>query len=224
MKNKGKFEEGYFKGDKSSYTTCYDFKTSNITAVFNERAMQILQRRISKGAKILDAGCAFGDLLALLDKKNYITYGIDVSEYAIAKAKKNTKAKLIVGDLNEKLPYKDDFFDAVFALDIIEHLESPHQFLLDMHRVLKKKGVLFIQTPNINSLFERIFKKDWFGYRDETHLILFNRKNLQFLLQKSGFSVIVNQTISSPFPPFVRSLVKNTDIGGNLWLVSQKKK
>lgn len=206
------FEEEYFKG----------YKAGNISMVYRERALEILQKNILKNAKILDAGCAFGDLLGLLDKSNFSTYGIDISEYALGKAKKITKARLVQGDLNTKLPYKNSFFDAVFALDIIEHLDSPYKFLLELHRILKKRGLIFIQTPNINSVFEKFSKEKWFGYNDETHLYLFNRKSLQFLLQKSGFSVFCNQTVSTPFPRFLRFLFKNTDIGGNLWIAAKK--
>lgn len=221
-KKSQQYGENYFKGNKSIYTSCYDYKVGNITMVYKERAMEFLKKNLPKQAKILDAGCAFGDLLLLLDRDNYMTFGIDISQYAINKAKKVTKAQLILGDLNKKLSYKDNFFDAVFALDVIEHLDSPYTFLLEMHRVLKIGGILFIQTPNINSIFEVFAKEKWFAYTDETHLYLFNRKSLRFILQKSGFSVLYNQTISAPFPFWLRSIVKNTDIGGNLWTVSRK--
>lgn len=217
-----KFEGTYFKGNKSTYTANYDYKVGNIAMVYKERALEILQRYVPKNAKVLDAGCAFGDLLALLDENNFTTFGIDISQYALNRAKKITKAKLILGDINKKLSYKDNFFDAIFVLDVIEHLESPYQFLLEVQRVLKKGGILFVQTPNINSIFERFAKEKWFAYTDQTHLYLFNRKSLRFLLEKSGFIVLYNQTISAPFPFVIRSLVKNTDIGGNLWVVSQK--
>lgn len=216
------FEEEYFKGNKSIYTSCYDYKVGNIVMVYKERALEILQKNVPKNAKILDAACAFGDLLSLLDQSNFTTFGIDISQYALKKAKKNTKAKLVLGDLNKTLPYGSNFFDAIFALDVIEHVESPHKFLVELHRILKKDGILFLQTPNINSIFEVFAKDKWFGYSDETHLHLFNRKSLQFLLKKSGFSILNNQTISAPFPFWLRSLVKNTDIGGNLWVVARK--
>lgn len=218
-----KFEEKYFKGDSSIYSRNYAFKAANINLVYKERALEILNRYTSERAKVLDVACAFGDLLSLLDKNNYDTYGIDISSYALQRAKKNTRAHLTQGDLNKKLPYKDNFFDAIFAFDIIEHVDSPYNFLLELYRVLKKRGILFVQTPNINSIFEKFFKDKWFAYQDKTHLQLFNRKSLQFILQKSGFYVVRNETICIPFPYVLRSLLKNTDIGGNLWLVAQKK-
>ncbi|CAN5154329.1 hypothetical protein BH11PAT1_BH11PAT1_2480 [soil metagenome] len=218
-----KYEETYFKGDKSTYTRSYEYKAGNIATVYQERAVDVLKRYTTSKAKVLDVACAFGDLLSLLDSDTYATYGIDISNYALARAKKNTKAHLIQGDLNKKLPYQNNFFDVIFALDIIEHVESPHLFLLELERILKKRGILFIQTPNINSIFERFAKEKWFGYQDDTHLHLFTRKSLQFLLKQSEFSILTNQTFAAPFPKVIRTLIKNTDIGGNLWVVAQKK-
>lgn len=221
-KKSSQYEEKYFKRDRNKYGILSEYTGGNISMIYRDRAQRVLQENIPKNASILDAGCAFGDLLALLDLDGFATYGIDISEYALKRAKKKTKAKLVLGNLNKTLPYKSNFFDAIFALDIIEHLESPYKFLLELHRVLKKEGILFVQTPNINSIFEKFAKDKWFAYSDETHLHLFNRKSLQFLLQKSSFSILYNQTISAPFPLFLRTLLKNTDIGGNLWVVARK--
>src|SRR5258708_25501750 len=221
-KKSSQFEKEYFKGNKTNPMAAYEYKAGNISMIYKERALNILQNNVPRNAKILDAGCAFGYLLSLVDQSNFTTYGIDISAYALERAKKITKAQLVQGDLNTVLPYKSNYFDAIFAMDIIEHLESPYKFLLELRRMLKKGGILFIQTPNINSVFEKFSKEKWFGYSDNTHLYLFNRKSLGFLLQKSGFSVLFNQTVSTPFPYFVRSILKNTDIGGNLWLVAKK--
>lgn len=217
-----KFEEAYFKGNSSTYRKNYDYKVGNIALVYKENAEKLLKKYVPVGARILDLACAFGDLLSLLDKSNYKTYGIDISEYALKQAKKNTSAQLIQGDLNKILPYKSNYFDSVFAFDIIEHVDSPYKFLQEIQRILKKNGIVFIQTPNINSIFEKITKDKWFGYSDETHLHLFSRKSLKFLLKQSGFLIMENQTFTAPFPPLIRSLVKNTDIGGNLWVVGRK--
>lgn len=221
-KRSGTFEEKYFKGNKSTYTSSYDYKAGNIQLVYEERVAPFIKTALPPEGKVLDVACAFGDLLHLIDRDGYKTYGIDISHYAIEKAKKRTAAKLSIGDVNEKMPYKTNFFNAIFALDIIEHVDSPYRFLIELHRLLKKNGFLFIQTPNINSVFEKISKDKWFGYRDETHLHLFTRKSLGFLAKKSGFLLLTSQTFAAPFPPVIRTLLKQTDIGGNLWLVAKK--
>lgn len=59
------------------------------------------------------------------------------------------------GNMNERLPYDDGFFDAVVCIDGIEHLERPFDFISECSRVVKKGGKVIISTPNINSLRSR---------------------------------------------------------------------
>jgi 2-polyprenyl-3-methyl-5-hydroxy-6-metoxy-1,4-benzoquinol methylase len=41
------------------------------------------------------------------------------------------------------------FFDVVLALDVIEHIENPDHMLCEIHRVIKKSGVLIVSSPNV---------------------------------------------------------------------------
>lgn len=59
------------------------------------------------------------------------------------------------GNMNERLPYEDGFFDAVVCIDGIEHLERPFDFVTECSRVVKKGGKVIISTPNINSVRSR---------------------------------------------------------------------
>ena len=56
-------------------------------------------------------------------------------------------------DLNQ-MPWSfpDDYFDEVYAIDIIEHLNSPKQVLEEIYRLLKKGGFVDIQVPHFGSL------------------------------------------------------------------------
>jgi len=51
-------------------------------------------------------------------------------------------------DLNERLPYDDDFFDYAACLEGLEHIENYHHALREFYRILKRDGILLISTPN----------------------------------------------------------------------------
>ena len=221
-RKKSGFEEKYFKGKESNYFTCLEYKTGNLSYLYKEKICQKIRNYEPRNVRVLDVGCALGNLLALFDKDGFTTYGLDVSEFAIKEAAKRTKAKLIKADVNKGLPFEDNIFNLITGIDVIEHLQSPYNFLLEAKRVLRKDGFLFLQTPNISSLFVKILGNKWFGYQDKTHLYLFNRESLRFLLKQAGFEVLKDEIIFYPAPSFLRPVFGNVNIGGSLWTVAKK--
>lgn len=147
-----------------------------------------------KKAQILDIGCAYGYVLNLLPKNSNM-FGLDISEHAINTAKKNFKdITFKVGNVEEKIPFPANSFDIIILNDVIEHLENPQKALENIKKILKKDGILYITTPNLNLL-----RKKLFGFADkmEHHISLFSHKNLCELLINNKFAIQKNYTYSS---------------------------
>ncbi len=99
---------------------------------------------------VLDIGCGAGHGSATLAKKFRHVYGVDVSEEAITYAKQNWReenATFQVGDALA-IPFPDNHFDAVVAFEVFEHLTNWRKFLIEIRRVLKPGGTVYISTPN----------------------------------------------------------------------------
>ena len=99
--------------------------------------------------KILDIGCGPGvDILFLL--QNNGVHGIDISDNALDIAKKQGFKYTYKLDISEidRLPFPDNFRNVVLAIDILEHLFSPKDLLLEINRVLKPDGIAIISVPN----------------------------------------------------------------------------
>ena len=117
------------------------------------RMYKLLERE--EPGKILDLGCLAGrDMLHLL-KTGWDCYGIEISPRACAEATKRG-IKAVQYDLNKGIPFNDEFFDAVWAAEIIEHLMDTDSLLSECHRILRNDGVLLITTPNLASLLNRV--------------------------------------------------------------------
>ncbi len=143
--------------------------TKSIVKRFNEQRYQEWGRlnpadkiRIQKVLKlvgtnktVLDVGCFDGSISERVLKNGNEVYGLEISGPAVKKAwEKGIKAK--EGDIEERWPYEDSFFDVVLAGEIIEHLFDTGEFLEEAKRVLRPDGFLVLTTPNLASLGRRL--------------------------------------------------------------------
>ncbi len=118
---------------------------------------------LKKNDNVLDAGCGIG-ILGKFIKEYYSStvYGIDMDKASVEIAKANGE-KVTRGTLEGHWPYKDNFFDYVISVQVLEHLINPDNFLSESRRVLKENGILVISTPNLAAWFNRLIFL--FGYQ-----------------------------------------------------------
>jgi len=112
-------------------------------------AAEIFKKRGVK--RILDLGCGTGRHVVYLAKNGFDVYGYDIAEERIRQTKEwlkeeGLKANFKIGSIYERLPYKDDFFDAVISTHTIHHgkIENIKKAIKEIERVLKPGGIIFI--------------------------------------------------------------------------------
>ncbi len=112
-------------------------------------------RPTTPGGRVLDVGCGVGQVVARLTATGFEAHGVDVAQPNIAKARKfSDRCQLYDG---RRLPYPDDHFASVGALNVLEHVEAPEDFIRELVRVAKPGGRLVLSSPN----FYRVL-----GFRD----------------------------------------------------------
>lgn len=100
-----------------------------------------------KPRRILDAGCGDGHsenfFLQCSPESQWL--GLDITESDEAKLRKNGNPKIIEFDGRE-FPFDDQQFDLVFSRQVLEHVENPSLHLREIHRVLRKGGIVVGST------------------------------------------------------------------------------
>ena len=160
----------------------------------------------------LDLACGTGTFLGTISEFGSQQIGVDISLPQVQEAKiryGQTGRNFLQSDINT-LPFRDQTFDAVSALELIEHLPMhiAENALIETFRVLKPGGTLVLTTPNYKSLMRIIEPMiGWFSevsYQDQ-HISKFNKKSLFKALQIHGFEDIAVRgfMFSAPFLAFL---------------------
>lgn len=193
MDYKNIYTKDYFNGKNSFF---YSFGYGRFQKFYFKNLFKPLKKYLKaiKQGNVLDVGCAYGLMLQNFPD-SFKKFGIDISEHAVAEAKKRLPhATLKVTDAEDKLPLAENSFDIVMCNDVIEHLENPRAALENIKRVLKPGGILYMNTPNLNWLRKKLFA---YADKKEHHISLFQHKTLSELLTKIGFNIIDRWTYTS---------------------------
>ncbi|MFX0134609.1 MAG: class I SAM-dependent methyltransferase [Candidatus Hodarchaeota archaeon] len=110
--------------------------------------------------RVLDLGCGASFLSYNLARKGADTIALDLyvdlgNVKSIMDKLTLNKIHFIKGD-GAYLPFKSNFFDVVFTLDVLEHIKNLHKAIEEIQRILRYKGIIVVSVPYESSLWFRI--------------------------------------------------------------------
>ncbi|MFT6096132.1 MAG: 2-polyprenyl-3-methyl-5-hydroxy-6-metoxy-1,4-benzoquinol methylase [Nonlabens sp.] len=177
---------------------------------------EMIQFLPSDANKILDVGCGNGAFAeALKDITNAEVWGIEYME---------DQAKIALGKLDkvfsgpcenflDELP--DNYFDAIYFNDVLEHLVDPYMVLDKIKNKLTNNGVVISSVPNVRhhkTFLKTLFHKDWkyldHGVMDRTHLRFFTGKSIRAMYEDLGYTVLLHKGLnkSKSIKPFLYNI------------------
>ena len=137
------YTDDYFKGQELRYGEgIYETRQKNVDLYLSD----------IEGKLVLDIGCGVGVFSNMALSKGAQVISADFSRDALIYCQNRYKNTVLIQCDAENLPFKNEAFDCLLAMDIVEHLYYPEKFCAELHRVLSKSGYLIMQTANVTNV------------------------------------------------------------------------
>lgn len=167
----------------------------------------------------LDIGCGRGYFPAVLKSLGWDAHGVEISEEASEYARAKFSLDVFTGTIEQYASGANArTFPLVTAIDVIEHVPDPAEFVAAAAKCVAPGGMLIIDTPNAQANNVGHKGAFWKGF-NPFHIYLFSIDNLKTLLQRNGMRVESGFSYgNSPEPRNARdgmiSLIKKLHLAG----------
>lgn len=203
-----KFQENYSVLYEDEYYSYYDklynkekkeiFNNENklnYKKIFKKFENHVIKYNLDKN--ILDIGSGYGELVNYANENQWNALGIELSKEAVKIAE---KFKINVKNININNNYfYNKKFSIIILTEVIEHLDDPNTLINNIGDLLLKNGILYLTTPNFNSIDRYIMSSEWHVIHKE-HINYFTKKSLNnYLLSFNKFDVIEKKSFNIIF-------------------------
>lgn len=155
-------------------------------------SLRAMDKMLNKNGTALDIGCGDGRLLDGIKKYcSNITehHGLEIYEPAVKIAQQKGYKAWVANIDNDDL--EAERYDLISMVQVIEHVFNPVQSVEKIYSALKPGGVAWFETPSVECLDFKLFKKRyWGGYHLPRHINLFTPESFKKLLLDKGFKKV----------------------------------
>jgi len=179
--------ESYFQSTQSADES-ESRKDLDSILIINEHRISML-KQYCPGGKLLDVGCGRGYFLHQAKQAGFQVEGVEISHRAAQYASEHFDVTVHIDNLDEETSFDGDY-DIITMWHVLEHFQDPVTALQQVWTVLSPRGHLFIEVPNLRSLFFQLASnsKKWRGgNHPRYHRSFFTRDTLHRLLEQTGF-------------------------------------
>lgn len=163
------FFDSCVKGDENFYK---DLSKNDWYYQNEKNEYEIIGKFISEEMKVLDVGAGVGNFYKFINAKYYLGLETSLKENIII----NDKASVVNKNLEEMSEDFFEFFDAVVIFQVLEHIQNPRPFIINLLKLLKKDGFLIISVPD-NDSYIRFLSNPVLNFPPH-HYIRWNERSL----------------------------------------------
>ena len=167
---------------------------------FYDAILKKIDGLIENKGNLLDIGCGRGELLYVAKNHGWQVCGVDISPVFAKYAKERFNVDIKVGDI-KRLDFRPESFDVITLTAVLDHVYDPKGLVLELHRILKKNGIIFIEVMNNESILYKLGDLYYRlkGQKTTTNLSPtfpsfqvygFSARTMSRLLQMAGFRIL----------------------------------
>lgn len=209
--------QSQYLGNETSPLEYYELAEKFSLEAFAIRMRRIIQETGLESGTVLDIGANVGTFLQAATSAGWKATGVEPNPQAALKATQRG-FEVHRAFFDEALAARLPKFDVVHMGDVIEHVFDPVDLLRRVRRVLKPGGLLFVVTPDVDSVMGR-----WLQIKPKEHLVYFTRNSLRLAAAAAGYQAATAQRCgrrrsissmrrSTTFSPRARALVALLDL------------
>jgi len=145
-----------------------------------------------KSNKLLDVGCGIGYFLEVAKERGWEVHGTEYTDRAMeictAKGIQMKQGKL------DPANYEPGSFDVITSFEVLEHINNPLEETNNFNQLLRKGGLVYLTTPNFNSLLRHRLKERYNVITYPEHLSYYTPSTLKKIFTQCGFRKLKIQT------------------------------
>ena len=138
-----------------------------------------------KTNRILDVGCGTGYFLNEAKKRGWEVYGTEISQKSVDICSK--KGIIMKKGFLNAADFEPNSFDIILSIEVIEHINNPKEEMSNFYTLLRKGGLVYVTTPNFNSLLRLKLKAAYNVITYPEHLCYYTPNSLKKLFKLNGF-------------------------------------
>lgn len=179
--------------------------TGEDTKMYSKRLKLI--SKFKKSGQLLDIGSGKGEFINIASQAGWSATGIEPSKYFCEFAKATYDVETIQGHLDDDLNIPKSSIDVITLHHVLEHMNEPAAQLMIISDFLKPDGIIFIEVPNVSSIFLRVIDVyfilrglKWSSrlspLHPPYHKYGYDKKSLMFLLNRCNYETLIAKTYS----------------------------
>jgi len=164
-------------------------------AFLDRRKISRILRKCDKSPRTyLDVGCGDGRFLKVLETLGVLRsglYGLELDRRVVEGLHSAGYPQVFCDRVEDATDIPERGIDLITMFHVIEHVDDPATVVRRIYDWLSPRGIFALETPNLDSLDARIFRRTyWGGYHIPRHWNLFTPETITRLLTDNGMQVL----------------------------------